>query len=68
MTETCVTVAHCLSVIRIWGNSDIAVFKCIGAEWNSGIVVLKCATVVSSAIELMNSETAMPKCGGKVAQ
>lgn len=55
-------------LLEFWGNSDIAVFKCIGAEWNSGIVVLKCATVVSSAIELMNSETAMPKCGGKVAQ
>lgn len=83
VTETCVTVAHCLSVIRIWGNSDIVVVKCIGAEWNSGIVVLKCGRTVeqwhiivqwmggigvSSAIELMNSGTAMPKCGGKVSQ
>lgn len=37
-----VTVTHCLSVSKICRNSDIGVVKCIGAEWNSGIVVLKC--------------------------
>ena len=41
-TETCVTVPHCLSVIKICRNSDIGVVNCIGTEWNSGIVVLKC--------------------------
>lgn len=39
-TETCVTVTHCLSVSKICRNSDIGVVKCIGAEWNSGIVIL----------------------------
>ena len=39
-TETCATVTHCLSVSNICRNSDIGVVKCIGAEWNSGIVVL----------------------------
>lgn len=45
-TETCVTVTHCLSVSKICRNSDIGVVKCIGAEWNSGKVVLKCGGTV----------------------
>lgn len=46
-TETCVTVTHCLSVIKICRNSDIGVVNCIGTEWNSGIVVLKCGETMA---------------------
>ena len=46
MTETCVTVPHCLIVSNICKKSDAGVVKCIASEWNSGTVVLKCGEAV----------------------